>query len=160
MSILLNRVAKGFDRHLKIHEVAAMFPKEWAEFFKFAVVRNPYDRVVSCWRYDMENTERYRDNQLGLEAYMVDNLDKRWLWTQQLWTHLNGKLAINRVLRFETLGRDFKNVCDRLKIDKKALPHKHKTKHGPYQKYYTDSTRAVLELRCAADLKEWGYTFE
>lgn len=37
--------------HYSAMEMALKFPKEWNEYFKFAIIRNPWDRLVSNYEY-------------------------------------------------------------------------------------------------------------
>ena len=48
----------GFELdHLTAKEYVKRFPKEFRDYFKFGIVRNPYDRVVS----EFLHKKRYRD---------------------------------------------------------------------------------------------------
>ncbi len=49
----------GLKKHVPAYTAQVRLPnKAWRKAFKFAVVRNPWDRMVSTWRYGRHQTKR------------------------------------------------------------------------------------------------------
>jgi chondroitin 4-sulfotransferase 11 len=67
-------------------------------------------------------------------------------------------MLVNEILRFENLSRDFSAVCDKIGI-KVELPHKNKSKHDHYSKYYDSASRKIVEAHYQSDLNMFRYTF-
>ena len=98
-------------------------------YFKFAFVRNPWDRVVSEYKYRM-HAHRY-----SFKNYLFEHFP-RPSWSDQ-YCHVipqydflydaNGKLLVDFVGRFENLKNDFAYVCEKLNVEPKPLPHKNKS---------------------------------
>jgi len=143
--------------------------KRWNKRFKFAFVRNPWDKVVSHYYY------RYRRNAQGIKE---DNINfKQWvkltygeknpkyynipkMFAPQMdWiTNEKGEVIIDFIGRFENLNEDFQKVCGIIG-KKRELPHLRKSNHKPYQYYYDDETRELIEKIFKKDIDAFGYKF-
>lgn len=70
-----------------------------------------------------------------------------------------GKLAADRVLRFETLAQDFAQLAAELHFPI-TLPHLNRSSpKSPYQQHYTDSTRELVAQRFREDCELFDYRF-
>lgn len=138
--------------------------------YKFMVVRNPFDRLVSAWLY----TEHRRSS----FAEYIDRicfLDWNNLCTFED-THVipytvsqsllfkNGdttKPVFNFACRFEHLEDDLKTVFSFLNLEPRPLPKKkiNQTKHVHYSKYYDDASIDLVKETYAADLEYFDYSF-
>ncbi|MEY2545907.1 MAG: hypothetical protein QOG48_1024 [Verrucomicrobiota bacterium] len=147
--------------------------KYFANAFKFAFVRNPFDRLVSLYFHyqrlkwpdvpdDMtfekfcEAVTQTRIDPVGL--YNTKGLNRcnpqvDWLCDRK------GRLRVDYVGRFENLEHDFAKVCARIGIRKPEMPHKNKTEHAPYRDYYNAETRQMVGDFYRRDLEMFGYAF-
>jgi len=148
------------------------FDESWNEYFKFAIVRNPWDRLVSCWKNKIEVpiVYNYYYEALGVShpkslsfADFIRRLNAGALYTDRHWTPLHSLIKLDSVDfigRFENLQEDFDIVCDKIGISQQQLPHKNKTKHRHYTEYYDDETRQIVADKYAKDIEYFGYEFE
>ena len=114
-------------------------------YVSFAVVRDPVDRFLSAvnfglsrrtfWhvrggerrRREHQEYEILRDHPL---VYVVEQLERRsgllrhrgW-WPQHVWLTVDGALAVDYLLRFETLEQDLSCMLRRLGLERVRLPH-------------------------------------
>jgi hypothetical protein len=130
--------------------------------FVFACVRNPFDRVVSSWRYC--RTTRDRDLEDVLADPPREGHDFRHFTRSQSATLVDpvtGELVTDLLMRFETLQPDFDIACDRIGVKRRALPHVNATARGrDYREYYTPTARRLVEELFAEDLERFGYSFD
>jgi hypothetical protein len=139
------------------------FPKH---DLSFAVVRDPWDRMVSYYHYTIEQLQgkhvtKKKDLTASLEMldrgfdYFVENNGKPATIIHQ------HKLIqdIDLILRFENLEKDFEQIQDRLYC-KIPLPLDNTSKHLPYKEYYTQQKTIdrVADL-FEEDIKKYGYAF-
>ncbi|MGC1273666.1 MAG: sulfotransferase family 2 domain-containing protein [Planctomycetaceae bacterium] len=130
--------------------------------FKFAVVRSPWDRLVSSYFSPHRgNTEWNRDEFVALvneSPSMVSFLDSRNL-PSLVNPFLRPRVDVDFVIRFENLQEDFDRVCDRLGIPREQLPHRNQSSRKPYQEYYDGELRELVGKHYADDVWAFGYEF-
>lgn len=157
-------------------------PEEFSGFFKFSFVRNPWERILSEYRY--RNYFQHR----SFRDFVLNKLPKPG-WDDQ-YRHVmpqydmlhdrNGKLMVDFVGRFETLQQDFDRVCERLGISDSVLPHrnrsdkksrglKRKIRNALYlngenrltalEEFYDEETRAAVAEYYRHDIEAFGYRF-
>lgn len=184
----VNRVfGVDWEDHKDLGRYAAELPPEtFAAYFKFAIVRNPWERLLSDYNYQVKKSRpaasklfvfapdgARRDFAAWARAVLSDphRYDpSAWggavsarlhRWSPQLdWISVEGRLAVDRVLRLESLARDFRRVADQLGLKTRRLPHRNRRLHWHYSWYYDDETRALVADYYAKDIAAFGYAFE
>jgi chondroitin 4-sulfotransferase 11 len=143
--------------------------KAWEAKFRFSIVRNPWDKVVSHYLY------RVKTNQTGLGGSAVgfqtwvrraygerdtEFYDNPRMFQPQIdWiTDHDGTVLVNFVGRFENLTEDFGRICSQIGIVAE-LPHLKKTDRRRYDAYYDDSTRQIVSDWFKEDIELFGYEF-
>jgi len=145
--------------------------------YKFAFVRNPFDRVVSeyFWlgykyfsKFEAFVEFLYKkkgepDTRGTVENYM--SLD--WLLNSAFYTpqhkficNRKGKLMVDFLGRFEDFSVDLATLLDNLKVayDEEFLFKKvNATKHEKYTTYYNKKTRSMIKSIYKRDFEIFGY---
>lgn len=102
----------------------------YEEYFTFAFVRNPWDRMVSLYKY-------YRGPLRGDFKTFLFKCFERDLWETEYWfvrpqveylTSATGELLVDFVGRFERLEDDFRRVAERVGMSDTFLPRRNKSK--------------------------------
>ena len=150
-------------------------PEVWDSYFKFSITRNPWDRAVSFFYWEMRNDPRIKPKKrfyhhLGVPFSEIDQL--RALFSEFIrsgnWPSndpfyiMDGELCVDHVIRYENLYDDFSEVCSRLGLPANALPRLKggiRTKKYHYTDYYDDETREIVARRHANDIRLFQYEF-
>jgi chondroitin 4-sulfotransferase 11 len=150
----------------------------WADYFKFAFVRNPWDRLVSWYAMIREQGRRGYANRLwqyvlthssSFEEFLhrctdtIEDHDGRKFFLYNQLDYVSGEeseLLVDFVGRYESLEQDARAVFDRLGLPGLRLPHVNRSGHDHYSTCYTDATRQLVADRFARDIAFFGYTFE
>lgn len=140
----------------------------------FAIIRNPWSRMVSSYAYELKMAQRgiIRDkpNRKLLAAGgtfddYVRKADRNafFLRPQVFWLrNAEGKIVIPDLIRFENLAEEFKQLARKYNLQNDSLPHVNRTegarKH--YSEYYTGETIDLVTQLYAEDIERFGYRFE
>lgn len=115
------------------------------KFFKFTVIRNPWDRIVSFFHYHKEKlknknfptrTWEYIQN-LNFSQFIRSQQFQSWAKRNNITNYitLNNIPYIDYYINFDNLQKDFELVKKITGINKNLL-HINKSKHEKYEKYY------------------------
>lgn len=127
-------------------------------YFKFAFVRNPFDRAVSIFNYIQKINPG--PETANFKSFAKSNLTKQH--SQSIWfsDQASQVLGCDFIGRFETLQSDFDLVCQKIGIKRSPLPVKNQTSHNHYSQYYDDETIEIVAKKYEEDIKRFGYKFE
>jgi hypothetical protein len=166
--------------HLPLsHYQLALDARQYGALFKFTVVRNPYDRLLSAYRFLAVGGLNAQDATWAadtLPAYDdFSDFVERWLRPERAARVLHfrpqvcflripghRRIAVDFLARHERLSGDFRRLCERLGVGDIPLE-----RHNPsspadtdYRPYYTDRARQIAEQVYREDLEQLGYTFD
>lgn len=164
----LNRVTRfyrvlEFPEHVTAATVRRCLPPElYAMAFKFAFVRNPYDRMVSRYAY-LVNYTPHRDHRrvtrMSFEEFIQWEAQRNTISQHRFVADARGRLIVDFVGHYERLSHDFGVVCSRLGLTAE-LPVSNVSGHSDYRTYYSLRARELVARYCAFDLELFGYDFE
>jgi hypothetical protein len=155
--------AVQFPEHATAREVQKCLPPEvYASLFKFAFVRNPWDRLVSRYAHLLRSTDRRRSATISRMENFEDFVNweiQRGAFQHTYVTDERGAQIVDFIGYYERLDEDFAKVCARLKI-KADLPHANISQHRDYRTYYTPKTRELVAGQFKRDIELFGYNFD
>ena len=155
-------------QHYTIQEIRSIiYPEVFDSYFKFGMVRNPWDRLVShfAWRgrkwTDGINLEKKQFNTQLLQFYKSVVSGKEYpIHLKQQWEFLyddENKLLVDYIGRVENLQVDWAEICDQLGISL-PLENRMTSYHKHYSYYYNILTKWIVYLLYHKDIKLFGYT--
>lgn len=153
----------SFD-HLTLKEYRTfLHPDFFERMFKFAIVRNPWDRAVSLYyfqrskSFSLSNPEQYA---ASMNMSFRQFLDGKGFILQQLpWIRLDDKIGVDYVGRFENLTETMRTVSEESGFPLTELSHINSTFHSPSFTYYDNHTKGIIAKKCEEDIDEFKYTF-
>ena len=148
--------------HLTMRQIqASLPPRVWRDYFKFAFVRNPFDRFVSVCAMLNKRNPGYRGRETAFmkRALTVPRFRQRVLVRPQVEMLLDesGDLGMDCVGRYETLQESFVTVCRKLGIAETGLERSNTTDHDAYASYYDDELLAAVTAFYRPDFEVLGY---
>jgi hypothetical protein len=135
----------------------------WEERFRFAFVRNPWDRCVSQYFWRFDNSPNVSFSEWIMTTFNPNNSSSlcdiffqpqiRWL------TDKNQTVLVNYIGRFENIKQDYQHVLQKIGRVNKKLPHLKSTTHQNYRHYYTAETMQIVANWFEDDISFWSYQF-
>jgi hypothetical protein len=133
-------------------------PEVWGAYYKVAIERNPWDTVVSLYYW------RFRDQEPPPFAEFVQKPLIEQLAMKNARTYrLDGRIAVDRVLRYESLTDELGELWSHLSLP--GRPELPRAKGGarparaPYQELYDDASRERVSALFAEAIADFGYAF-
>jgi len=165
--------------HTSIYHYQYVFSKkDFYRYFKFAFVRNPWDRLFSAYTFlkkggfnkqdedwAVENLSGYSSfEQFVMEWLTAENIDKYIHFVPQtklLFFPGTSTIALDFIGFFENIENDFLYVAKKINKDI-SLPHLNKTDQN-LQGYMQEYNKAMIDIVgkvYKADIDAFGYTFD
>lgn len=148
--------------HLYAHEYSDhgyIDAADFRKYFKFAIVRDPYQRLMSEYRY------RKSWQRMSIDQFLAVTFDNDWSDSAR---HLvpqvkylkdaQGGMLVDEIVRFENLTAELAPVFRRIFGEDRELPHRNSSKSGSGT--VADLTKAQMKViteKYAADFEAFGY---
>jgi chondroitin 4-sulfotransferase 11 len=163
--------------HFTADDYKAIFGREnFQNYFKFAFVRNPWDRAVSAYSFFKtgtfsENTKRWGERHLAdypdfgsfvkgwLNPDIIFKTSKAFMPQYVFVCDKALKPQVDFLGHYEHLQRDFETIRERLGIQAE-LQHLNASRRKDYREYYTKETRDIIAELYRKDIEIFGYDFD
>lgn len=150
------------------------------DYFSFTFIRNPYDRVVSAYKYFQKLTPGhrwYKRNSIIADAAAKMNFNEfvnHILDFQKLMVREEGSFEsgihfqpfdyfldekINYIGRFEDIQKDYSYIRSRLNLPIKILRKTNSTNNNDYKEIYSGDAERIVYNIYDQDIKKYKYQF-
>ena len=174
-------ILRYFESSETHSEKATISPEQWKTYYKFTFVRNPYDRLVSAWKYIdklIEKTTNETNETKDRPSFKDFCKHPSWcdeyaffhafISQREQLLNTKGELNLQFIGNFENLNEDFIKVLMNLGVTK----FKHKsflindvrvnkiatdTNSTSYPDLYTDELITLTNTYFADDFKEFKF---
>ena len=156
----LARIRHG---HLTLSQVRPHLRADtFDSFFKFAFVRNPFDRFVSYCSFITRKTGQFdRDPKAVMRHFLAKPpLDHILFQPQhQFVTDDEGELLTDTNGRVEQMQESYNEIARRIGIPAATLARVNSSRRRDYRNYYDQELIDGVAKLCARDLELFGYDF-
>jgi hypothetical protein len=158
-----------FEHKTAREKIQEMGQSRWNKKFSFAVVRNPWDKVVSHYHYRVKtNQTKLRENSIeftewvkrsyGVQDEYYYDIPKMFMPQVEWIVDNQGKIVVDKIMHFENLENEFNEVLEILG-KKAALPHEKKSNRLNYREYYNNETIEIIRKWFQQDIDIFGYEY-
>tara|TARA_Y100001938_G_C8076340_1_gene426335 strand:- start:492 stop:1082 length:591 start_codon:yes stop_codon:yes gene_type:complete len=149
-------------------------------YFSFSFVRNPWDRISSCYRYFQSlkpGVRWYRANQtisdlansVSFNEFVNYVLDFQKMMIREKGSVRSGihfqpfsyflDTSIDFVGKVEDINHDYMSIRSRLNLPLKQIPKINSTKNQDYKELYNEETRNIVYNIYKEDIEKYNYEF-
>lgn len=167
-----------FDTHAPSRAYARAYPEFYARSYKFAFVRNPWDRFASSfhfmkhgtdWKMQQDWARRHIGNmdfreftlRLRNPLFRAAVLSERFFWPQTTWLGGVGDAGgVDQLFRFEAIEPAMRQLCARFGIDRPTTtPHLRKVVKADFHALYDDMMIDIVARLYRHDIAALDYSF-
>ena len=123
------------------------------DYFSFGFIRNPWDRMYSCYRRQRKFSEYVG---VSFKDYLMNRIQDDGVGRSAMCL-LDGCTFIGRYERFND---DWAVIADRIKIKIAGIPRLNAYGEADYQNHYDDEMIAFVEQQYSDDIEYGQYTFD
>jgi hypothetical protein len=152
--------------HLSLRQVRPYLGEDaFSGYFKFAFVRNPFDRFVSYCAFMLRGGDVFaRQPREAMHHFLFAAPPEQHILFQpqaSLLVDEDGQtLLADMVGRVEDMQGSYDAICARLGFASRPLDRVNGTTHGDYRRYYDQALIDGVAARYAQDLELFGYDFD
>ncbi len=159
---------------------------KYKNYFKFTFVRNPWDRVLSCYVSKIVNAVKNplpRKDEMSLYVKPISTLlgkneltfddfvqfitherdgsaDPHWRAQHTFSYDVDGLLIADYIGRLEIIDEDFNIIRKEIGTDINIIRSSQSGKKGPYQDAYNDNSQKLIAERFKKDIQLFDYQFK
>ena len=157
-------IARVRHGHIRWNEIKAVVsPEVWA-YFKFAFVRNPWERLVSYAAFMHRQDGAFSADPRGaMERVLADPAHHAKIVFRPQHEFIcdgEGRVMVDFIGRHETMQASYDAICARIGLPTQPLQRVNASTHGPWRTYYSEALKARVAEIYARDIEIFGYGFD
>ena len=157
-----NKWINGVHKHAKAKQIRDYLGKNiYDKYFKFSIVRNPYDLQVSLYHY-IKQSKGHRDyevaNKLSFKEFVRREISNKALRQSDFLNDEKGNMIVDYIGKIEELQQSMGDICNKIGIQQVDLGHKNKSdRKSNYMSYYDEELKEEVYEYFKEDFELFGY---
>lgn len=153
-----------FRAHETILSAQGLMPANtFGQYFKFAFVRNPWERLVSEYEFLLNRPQHGRHRRVrkmnSFGEFIQMQSSRQDAHQLNMLCDRKGRPLTDFIGKMENLDHDWKTVCERIGIPYQALPRRKFIQRKPYQSYYTNDDIQMVAKHWAREIDYFEYNY-
>jgi hypothetical protein len=168
----------NLPKDLKVHFDTHLGKGVFESYYKFTIVRNPFDFYLSTYFYCKRFANHFLYNEIHqnnltlfdfVSTYVrvsneqrVAQLGSNKVCTLSEYVDSNdGTCLVDYIGKLEEINESYATICEKLKINKYIVPFKNVngTRDKDYRNYYDERTKLRVQKLFEKDLTRFNYKF-
>ena len=160
LSVLREETQREIDEDYTIYSSS-----KYKNHFKFCFIRNPWDRLVSCYSNKVVRKKLFSECWDKDFDYFVDYVSRQNLSLKTTDNHIRLQASqfpvnnIDHIARFENFNSEYNFIInEKLKLNREIVSA-NKSRHDHYTELYNDSSRKIVTQIYKPDIEIGNYIF-
>ena len=151
------------NQHVQPPKVKKEYPELWASCFKFCFIRNPWDRMVSHYFYNLIAGDPLKEK-MSFQDYVYEHVLMGEPTGPKECLHCKEQTAwsdhVDYVARYENYKEEVYNIFNLIGIKEEPKFHlENKTEHKSYTEYYDDKSIMIVYEKFKEEIERYNYEF-
>lgn len=151
--------------HEDILTVKHRMPAEkFDKYFKFAFVRNPWERLVSEYEFILNRPRHGRYKRVtklaNFNEFIQMQIPRSDAYQLNVLCDRQNRSLMDFIGKLENLESDWRTICERIGIPYQGLPRKNVTERKPYQDYYNAESIKLVATHWAREIELFEYSYQ
>ena len=153
-----------YPAHIKAPELMNLMGKDrYRSFFTFAVVRNPWDWLVSLYTFMRKDRNHFQHdlamNFKDFDDYISWRCSEDTPFQSDFVFSSDNIKVVDYIATYEQLDQEIDYICSKTGLPKITLPKLNVSKSIPYQEYYNKKTIELVRATYKRDIELFEYDF-
>lgn len=153
---LFSRKAKKIYNHIPAAEVQRYIPRRiWEDYFIFTFVRNPYDKAISRYYWDLSRMNKTPEINEYLSSLPADKLSDWQIYT------IDDQIVADKVYQYEDFENSLKELKNTLDLPESLkLPYAkggHRKPKTNHRDLLSPETIEIIYKKCKKEIQYFGY---
>lgn len=154
--------------HMTFQELSKDLNSSFEDYYKFTIIRNPWDRAVSLWASKFKNKGwsfvqflniiENKDQKILDKVFINHNIGRSMIRPQHDFVFINNKNMLDKVYRFEDFENSVEHIKNKLGFEKE-IEKINASKRTHYSDYYNEKTKRQIEKIYKKDIITFDYSF-
>jgi hypothetical protein len=160
----LHRIRRRHKKMANPNNKISLSRRQYLQYFKFTIVRNPWSRAYSWYRNVMRDEIHLRSHglngQIPFDDFLMQFAGKGLLRPQTYWLKdFGGEIPMDFIGRFENLHDDFLKISEAIGIPHLALTHQLKGSGEDFRAHYSEQSIELIAEIYEEEIEMFGYTY-
>ncbi|MBK8569512.1 MAG: hypothetical protein IPN81_05720 [Nitrosomonadales bacterium] len=164
-----DRPINNWYHHMPALRIMELIGKDiWDDYFKFCVIRNPFDKLVSAFHYfktkgliDPDKLSRNETDEEQFRFWISTQSGALTVLDRDKYT-INNEVCCDYFIRYEKLEIGIKDVCDSVGVEfhpnkLMRLKSQFRPQNKTLNNYYDSCTQAIVQEIFEFEIEKFGY---
>ena len=139
--------------------------RRFEKFAKIAVVRNPWDRMISLYFSPHAKRNNWRREEFMEMVKVSNGMDffvshkKKYPWVSKNRYAEDAFSNLDQIIRFENIQSDFYNCMNSIGVPEEKLPIRNRSIRTEYHQYYDDVLINLVGEKFIGEINLFNYSY-